>query len=152
MIAANAWRNRGHARTCGLLLLSFLAGARTPLAHPTNGLVAHWQFNEGSGDIVVDSSGRGHDATRYGAAWVDGYVRSGMRFDGTDDYVEAPGHPDFNCGGGHASTSIGLAAWVKAHDLSRTTFEIAKQDPSACNYAFMLASTNLVFHFWVPFS
>ena len=36
--------------------------------HPTSGLVAHWQFNEGSGGTVTDSAGD-NDGTIHGPAW-----------------------------------------------------------------------------------
>lgn len=35
-----------------------------------SGLVGHWNMNEGSGDVVADSSGEGNDGIRHGATWV----------------------------------------------------------------------------------
>ena len=48
-----------------------------------------WLFDEGSGDVVMDSSGNGIDGTFNGApAWVDGRFGTALSFDGDDDYVE----------------------------------------------------------------
>jgi len=52
------------------------------------GLVAEWHFDEGSGNIVKDSSGNGNDGTIYGATFVDGISGYALNFDGIDDYVD----------------------------------------------------------------
>jgi hypothetical protein len=55
---------------------------------PTN-ILAHWDFNECSGDTLHDISGNGHDGTIYGNAnWTTGYCNGcALEFDNTDDYV-----------------------------------------------------------------
>lgn len=52
------------------------------------GLLAYWNFNEGSGNIAHDSSGNGFDGTIYGATWTTG----ALVFDGVDDYVDLDTH------------------------------------------------------------
>jgi len=52
------------------------------------GLVAEWHFDEGSGNIVKDSSGNGNDGIIYGATFVDGISGYALNFDGIDDYVD----------------------------------------------------------------
>ena len=51
-------------------------------------LVARWEFNEGKGNTVKDSSGKGHDGDFAGGdpQWVPGVAGSALAFDG-DDYV-----------------------------------------------------------------
>ena len=51
-------------------------------------LVARWEFNEGKGNTVKDSSGKGHDGNFAGGdpQWVPGVAGSALAFDG-DDYV-----------------------------------------------------------------
>jgi hypothetical protein len=47
-------------------------------------LVAHWSFNEGSGDIAHDTSGRGHHGTLIDMElgdWVDGVFGKALEFD-----------------------------------------------------------------------
>lgn len=59
--------------------------------------LALYHFDEGTGDVVRDSSGNGHDGTIHGATWlradgtpVEPLVDHALRFDGVDDYVEIP--------------------------------------------------------------
>lgn len=55
------------------------------------GLVAYWDFDEGSGVVVKDKSGSGNDGKIYGDA---SYVKVGegyaLKFDGKGDYVYVP--------------------------------------------------------------
>jgi len=73
-----------------------------------SGLVARWDFDDGSGVHIKDSSGLGNQGTIHGAKRValgNGYA---LRFDGVDDYV--------NCGNGESLNLLGpltLEAWVK---------------------------------------
>jgi hypothetical protein len=53
----------------------------------TPGLVAHWEFEEGSGDITSDSAGS-DDGTVMGALWVPGKIGTALWFDGLNDYVD----------------------------------------------------------------
>lgn len=51
-----------------------------------NAVVAVWLFDEGSGDITVDSSGNGHDGTlENDPQWVDGMFGKALEFDGEMD-------------------------------------------------------------------
>jgi len=51
-------------------------------------LVAHWKFDEGSGNIAHDTSGNGNDGTlENGTEWTAGKFGDAVQFDGTDDYV-----------------------------------------------------------------
>ena len=55
----------------------------------TDGLVAHWMFDEGTGTTAADSSGNGNDGTLVnGPVWVDGIEGGALDFDGDDDYVD----------------------------------------------------------------
>jgi hypothetical protein len=59
------------------------------LAVSDSNLVAHWQFDEGSGTIAHDSVGSNH-GTIYGAQWTTGIIGGALNFDGDVDYVEIP--------------------------------------------------------------
>jgi hypothetical protein len=52
------------------------------------GLLAYWNFDEGSGSTAHDTSGNGLDGTIYGATWTTG----ALDFDGVDDYVDLDTH------------------------------------------------------------
>lgn len=71
--------------------------------------VGVWGMNEGSGDIVVDSSGHGNNGTRDGATWtVDTLTGEGyaLSFDGNNDKVSA-NSDDFAL-----TDALTLSAWI----------------------------------------
>jgi PGF-CTERM protein/uncharacterized repeat protein (TIGR01451 family) len=57
------------------------------------GLVAEWHFDDGSGNVLKDSSGNGNDGVIYGATWIDGKYGKALQFDGVDDYVDLSSIP-----------------------------------------------------------
>jgi len=72
--------------------------------------VAHWRFDEGSGQVAFDESDNNNDGTLGASAspasddpqWVSGYSGSALQFDGENDYVDCgsdaslnPGSSDF---------------------------------------------------------
>ncbi|MCH7919680.1 MAG: LamG domain-containing protein, partial [Planctomycetes bacterium] len=70
-------------------------------------LVAHWEFNEGSGSVAHDTSGNGHDGTINGTPqWVPGKIRGALEFDGSN-YV------DIASGVTSLSDSFTITAWIK---------------------------------------
>ena len=71
-------------------------------------VVAMWLFDEGKGDVAVDSSGNGHDGKFEGKPkWVDGKFGKVLEFNGTDSYVKVP---DFTS----PSEAITVTAWAKS--------------------------------------
>ena len=93
-----------------IMLLSMLALTLGPVSASELGLVGHWKFDEGSGDVVYDSSGYGNDGTLINnPAWVDGKFGKALSFDGVDDYVEVLDDPSLNFGIGNFSVEL----WFK---------------------------------------
>ncbi len=88
------------------------------------GLLAHWEFDDGSGTTARDSSGNGHDGTLKGdPKWVAGIIGSGaLSLDGSDGLVEAPHHASLNL-----TDTLTITAWVKLHDLGTYYFIVCKQ-------------------------
>jgi hypothetical protein len=82
----------------GLFTLSQLQTARAE-----SGLVAYWDFSEGSGSTVYDKAGS-NNGTAYGATWSD----AALNFNGTSDYVKIPDNPSLN-----PSSAITISMWVK---------------------------------------
>lgn len=81
----------------------------------TEGLIAYWSFDEGSGTSLSDSSGSGNTGTLNNmdaADWVSGRLGKALDFDGTNDYVSyaAPAGFDY---------PFTLAAWAKPDTLSQ---------------------------------
>ena len=55
--------------------------------------LAHWRFDETSGNRAFDSLGR-CDGTVHGATWTDGILDGALGFEGKDDYVDFGNSPD----------------------------------------------------------
>lgn len=81
-----------------------VAEAPRPASSPS--LVAHWAFEERSGDQASDSGDGGHTGRVVGASWAAGRHGGGIRFSGQSDRVE--------CGTWDVDgETITLAAWIK---------------------------------------
>ncbi len=88
------------------------------------GLIAHWEFDDGSGTTARDSSGKGHDGALQGdPQWVTGMIGSGaLSFDGTDGLVEAGDDGSLSL-----TDALTITAWVSVHDLNTYYFIVCKQ-------------------------
>ena len=69
--------------------------------------VGHWQFDEGSGSVAMDSSLLGNHGTIHGASWTSGKIRGALDFDGDGDYVEIPDDDSLT-----PSSQITICWWV----------------------------------------
>jgi len=73
----------------------------------TDGLVAHWTFDEGAGTTVVDSTGNIPDGTFEGdPEWVAGKFGAALEFDG-DDWVNLGTPPELVI-----TEAISISCWV----------------------------------------
>jgi hypothetical protein len=69
-------------------------------------LVVHWGFDEGSGSMVHDASGNGHDGTINGTPqWVPGIAGGALHFDGSTYVVVADDIGEFE--------TFSIALWFK---------------------------------------
>jgi len=92
----------------GMAVLLLGASVGQALAADDPYLVGWWMFDDGSGTVAKDSSGKGNDGTLNGGPqWVSGYSGGALKFDGTDDYVD--------CGN---DASLDLTAWTIAFWLN----------------------------------
>jgi len=74
-----------------LIYIVFIVVVLSLAGNVSADLVAHWKFDDGSGEIAQDSSGNGYDGTLFGEpTWVAGQIGGALEFDGTNDYVELP--------------------------------------------------------------
>ncbi len=86
------------------------------LGKPANnlGLLGYWNFNEGSGNRTIDSSGKGKIGVFVGSpAWVTGKFGGALDFNGTTDYVSVSGIPAST----FTNKSFTWSAWVKGTEL-----------------------------------
>jgi len=83
--------------------------ALTKLDRVSEGLVAHWPFEEGRGSSTKDQALGGQASTLRGARWADGKEGSGLTFDGTS-FVDVSNCPQLNFGAGAPFTICG---WFK---------------------------------------
>jgi hypothetical protein len=71
------------------------------------GLLGHWKFDEGQGDVVSDSSVQANDGELLDAQWVKGSFGTALLFDGQGAHVSIP-----EIAGLNGSDEMTAAAWV----------------------------------------
>ena len=78
------------------------------------GLVGHWTFDEDSGAVAADSSGKGNTGTVTGdAAWVAGQMGgSALNFDDSDDIVIIPDAPSLDI-----EDALTISLWVNTSEV-----------------------------------
>ncbi|HHN46828.1 MAG TPA: hypothetical protein ENN09_05235, partial [Planctomycetes bacterium] len=76
------------------------------------GLAACWKFDEGSGNILKDATGNGHDGKISGAKWVSGRLGGGLLFEG-GGFVEIDKPDALKFTG-----AMTVAAWIWIADFS----------------------------------
>ena len=95
------------------------------------GLVGYWSFEEGTGNIAYDKSGRGNNGTLTNMSesipWVQGNTGLGnaLKFDGVDDYVNLGSSPALNLTG-----SMTISAWINTKTIGGRE-DITADDTSA---------------------
>jgi uncharacterized repeat protein (TIGR01451 family) len=91
---------------------------------PPLGMVAWWHFDEGTGTIAHDIAGFPSDGDYVNTPLpILGKVAIALSFDGIDDYVEVPDHPDLN----FDSTNFSIDAWIKTSDSIGTVSIVDKR-------------------------
>jgi len=96
---------------------------------PADGLIAHWPFDEGTGNMAADASGKGHTGTLYGASWVNGKVGKALSFNGQNNYVRVEDAPDLS-----GMAQLTLEAWVYPRGQTRSWQKIIiKPSNALCN-------------------
>ncbi len=100
------------------------------------GLVAAWDFNEGSGTTLIDRSGTGNNGTVVGATYTAGVSETGLFFDGTDDFVSVADDDSLDLDNG-----LTVEAWVQPADIDGWTSVVFKEAAGGLSYA-LYASDN----------
>ena len=112
-------------------------------AAPTNGLVGYWNFDEGTGNIVNDTSGNNNNGTINGASWVGGKVGGALEFDGVDDYVSFSNTIGLNF------NTYTISFWIKPNTgFSGTVFRLSNSTSntqSRSKYEIRVTSSGITF-------
>ncbi|MHC4738695.1 MAG: LamG domain-containing protein [Planctomycetota bacterium] len=103
---------RTNLKLMAVAVMVILIGAGSARADLTEGLVAHWKFDEGMGDIAQDSAGSNDGTLVNGPVWTTGQLAGALNFDGSNGvYIEGSG------GTGSVlniyDSNLTLSAWVK---------------------------------------
>src|SRR5262245_48351218 len=101
------------AATAVVIVGTGLAAAPPSLA-VTNGLVAAYGFDEGTGTTVADASGNGNNGATSNTTWAaTGKFGKALQFNGTNALVSVP-----NAAQLQLSTGLTLEAWVNPSTVS----------------------------------
>ena len=94
---------------------------------PTEGLISHWEFDDGEGDIAYDSIGD-NNGIIYGANWTNGYIGGALSFDGIDDYVDVPDDSSISL-----LPNGSISAWFKSYNSFSSSTALLSKDPVGNN-------------------
>jgi TolB protein len=91
------------------------------------GMVAYWDFNEGTGNIAHDQSGNNNHGTITGASWVSGISGSALRFEGTpSSYVKVTDSDSLDL-----REDFTISLWINTEEPSSEGTLLAKYDSSS---------------------
>jgi hypothetical protein len=95
----------------------------------SSGLVAAYNFDEGAGTAVADSSGNGLAGTISGATWATGHSGGALSFDGTNDWVTVADNDLLDV------TRVTISAWVRPTVNTPWTTVVMKETNGGLAYA-----------------
>jgi len=136
----------GRMKRVFLLCLSALVGgilwgrAASAAVDINAGMVSEWQFQEGKGNVVRDTSDNNNNAIlKGGPKWVKDGIGTAMKFDGKDDYLD--------CGAGaklDITEKVSLEAWVNPEKPSLGEPAVVGKDMSS--YVITWSGTRIIFY------
>ncbi len=126
---------------------------KTIISAPTdplrNGLVGWWTF-DGNNMInnVADSSGSGNNGMMSGfistsSAVTAGKVGQGLRFDGSNDYVNITDSDSIS-----PTSAVTISTWMRINESQTSSLGIVTKGPDSADYDYMLYMSNNGAAFW----
>jgi len=88
-------------------------GLKTYMGIGDGGLRAYWDFDEGTGSILYDSSGHVNHASTNNISWTGGYSGLSASFDGASSLANIPTSITLDISG----QTVSISAWVKLNVL-----------------------------------
>ncbi|NOZ23652.1 MAG: hypothetical protein GXP25_21460 [Planctomycetes bacterium] len=119
--------------------------ALTAHAQDTKGLLGHWSFDEGRGDLAADRSGNGNDGDVWGAEWVKGTFGTALRFTGQNSCVLVP-----EIAGLNGSDELTVEAWVLWEGTGRYPNILTGGRWSPGGFMFFVSGSNCTFRVGRP--
>ena len=106
------------------------------------GLVLHYDFEDGLGNVLKDLSGNGNDGTIHGKPeWVSGKLGKALQFDGRGAYVDCGRRKCLNL-----TDEITIEAWVKGPGgISRFQGIVSKMTKFGRGYSLAQANNRFTF-------
>jgi len=118
---------------CGLVLGAIPAGEAQA------DLVGWWRFDEGTGTVASDSSGKGNNGTFNGnPQWVAGHFGGALEFDGSGDWLDCGTGQSLRLGG-----AVTMTVWVKINAQNRDQKVGGNQNGSNGGYKMTVYSNNI---------
>jgi len=105
----------------------------------TDGLVAHWKFDEGTGTTAYDSAGNNDGTLVNGPLWTTGQIDGALEFDGSNDYVRVADSDSLT-----PSDALTVSAWVRINAISWSERAgiVCKYDAAGGDRAYMVQLVN----------
>lgn len=118
-------------------------GAPQPPPPPPSDPVLELGFDETSGTVARDASGKGNDGAVRGATWTAGRYGNGLSFDGVDDWVTVADDADLDL-----TSPYTLEAWVLPRSRARWQTIMLKELPGTLSYGLYATSNTDVPSAW----
>lgn len=99
---------------CRIRIIAAIVVCASLAVGADSGLVAHWDCNKGTGEILHDRSGNKNHGKIHGAKWVQSGSGYALQFNGVDNYVDCGNDPSLDITG-----PLTLQAWIMPTSVSR---------------------------------
>jgi methionine-rich copper-binding protein CopC len=110
-------------------------------ATSTSGLVAAYNFDQGSGTTLTDNSGNGNNGTIHNATWVNGLFGKALSFDGSTSFVSIASSASLQLTNG-----MTLEAWVDPTGENNIGPVISKDRSGGVDYSLNAYDSNSSSH------
>jgi len=111
------------------------------------GLLGHWTFDEGAGDVAQDSSGNNNGALQGNPAWVAGSSGgTAVNFDDSDDIIIIEDNPSLDI-----EDALTISLWVNTANVVSPNHMVTKQPSGTApdnypgNYEFRVKDNTIQF-------